>query len=540
MSFSFDITPPPSFYLSCKSSSLMYDRREGGNLILPDGRNNSLLDGVGYLIANNLKYTCDILNGSNFSLLLNVKIVNILSELKGFIKASPLTLDINNKDFILTYGNKSITVNFEPFGMEFGLALVKYFFNETPKIDIYINENLIGILDIESTEQEVISNIEFCNENIEISDLSSWLNVVLNQKNIEGYFQDNSRLHYYSVAWVQQMRDKGLDVPLKDLFAGDFNAIHKEEVSIGESYQDFVNFNLKVLEPINIVEKPMITFTKPLEDLINIETLPSFNFKKNIFRDLLIEEEFKKVIIFNREFLTDIDIYIKYPHSFTQQHFYTIFCEEFIPFRFIKQTYLDIPIDPLFKKVVYFNRKFDRNIGITPRIFKKYTANKYSTIEMYDEFLKNSEGILSDIKVFNRPISLDYYEDDTQSIYGYTPFRTFLGADYDYQEAIIKIHFGADITSDRPYVNNWIFNVDVPDIVDRGIAQLGTAQPVTVYFNKSYHIAPEVTCTVKTATAIGTIPSINVYEVTNKSFKVELKNGATYCAGSVSWNSIGY
>jgi hypothetical protein len=85
---------------------------------------------------------------------------------------------------------------------------------------------------------------------------------------------------------------------------------------------------------------------------------------------------------------------------------------------------------------------------------------------------------------------------------GYTNFRDFIQGDYTYQRAL----FRAILTSsnaDRGYIDVLRVTVDVPDVFDRGTAQVSNAaNGMTVYFSRQFRVAPEVTLTFKGGTTL--------------------------------------
>ena len=93
------------------------------------------------------------------------------------------------------------------------------------------------------------------------------------------------------------------------------------------------------------------------------------------------------------------------------------------------------------------------------------------------------------------------------------------------------------MTSDRPVVETWTYNVDLPDIIKRGTETLA-ARNTTIDFDEAFYQVPEVTITMKGAS--GTVPVPNITAITKEGFSVELRNtSGTLVAGTISWQAIG-
>ena len=93
------------------------------------------------------------------------------------------------------------------------------------------------------------------------------------------------------------------------------------------------------------------------------------------------------------------------------------------------------------------------------------------------------------------------------------------------------------MTADRPMVDTWTYNVDLPDIVKRGNATLA-AENTTITFDSRFYQILEVTITMRAAS--GTVPIPNITSVTRDSFNVELRNSSgQLVAGTISWQAIG-
>jgi hypothetical protein len=122
---------------------------------------------------------------------------------------------------------------------------------------------------------------------------------------------------------------------------------------------------------------------------------------------------------------------------------------------------------------------------------------------------------------------------------GYTDFRDFIQGDYTYRRALFRAILNSR-NSDRGYIDGLRVTVDVPDIFDRGTAQITDAVAgAVINFARSFRVPPEVTMTHKGGTAVA-IPRL-LGAVTTTGFTAVLENSSgTRVAGSFTWIAQGY
>ena len=124
---------------------------------------------------------------------------------------------------------------------------------------------------------------------------------------------------------------------------------------------------------------------------------------------------------------------------------------------------------------------------------------------------------------------------------GYENFKTFIAGDYTYDKALFRTTISTE-TADRGLIEQWQLTVDVPDISDRGSAEVKDANfELTVNFNKTFHIAPEVVCTMRSGSSNEPI-TVNISTITETYFKVSLINSLTgkTTTGRFIWSAQGY
>lgn len=152
----------------------------------------------------------------------------------------------------------------------------------------------------------------------------------------------------------------------------------------------------------------------------------------------------------------------------------------------------------------------------------------------------NLKGVFSDLKVMSRstlPSSaelLAMFEAGTPP--GYGEFRSFIPGYYNFQKALFKHTIAS--TGDQPILSGVKYNVDMPDVTDRGNATVAAGQFKQVMFNKEYSTPPEISHVI---TQVNEYAIVVVDEITEQGFIFSLQNPTgSNIAGTISWTATGY
>ena len=190
-----------------------------------------------------------------------------------------------------------------------------------------------------------------------------------------------------------------------------------------------------------------------------------------------------------------------------------------------------------------FLRTFAETIKVKDAVSKDVEKPLEESLYVGDSFVYPVSGVLSDFCFQTGTWTLEEirkYMVNGKHV-GYETFKNFIDGDYTYDKALFKTSIHA-LTSDRGVINDYHITVDVPDIVDRGSATVSDQNTgITIPFNRTFHIAPEVTCTMKTGTSsVAIVPHIT--SVTETQFTVYLVLASTgeKTKGTFVWNAIGY
>ena len=207
----------------------------------------------------------------------------------------------------------------------------------------------------------------------------------------------------------------------------------------------------------------------------------------------------------------------------------------------VKRVAEAVALGEVLGRTVAYRRNLSEGFSVSDALRKAMRLNAREAFALAEQYRRNANGVISDMIVGTTEIT----EQDFAAIVeaghppGYTDFRDFIQGDYTYQRAL----FRAILTSsnaDRGYIDGLRVTVDVPDVFDRGTAQVSNAaNGVTVVFARQFRVSPEVTLTFKGGTTVAVPRILGAVSITG--FTAVLENTAgTRVTGAISWVAQGY
>lgn len=189
-------------------------------------------------------------------------------------------------------------------------------------------------------------------------------------------------------------------------------------------------------------------------------------------------------------------------------------------------------------RTVAFKRALAEGLSVDDALAKATELPFTEAFDTFEQYRRNANGVISDVLVDTGDLTEFDFEQllRYQSAVGYERFRSFIPGDYDYQDALFKTVL-VSLNEDRPHVDKLNVEVDVPDVFDRGRADIAVGG-ATIDFNRNFNVPPEVQVTLKGGTVVAT-PKI--IDITKTGFTVQLEDGAGgTVAGTVTWAAEGY
>jgi hypothetical protein len=192
-------------------------------------------------------------------------------------------------------------------------------------------------------------------------------------------------------------------------------------------------------------------------------------------------------------------------------------------------------------RAVSYRRALNEGWSTSDALTRSIDMRFAQALDVAEQYRRSPNGVISDMIVGSRPLSESDFADlvDAGHPPGFTNFRDFIAGDYSYQKAL----FRAVLTSsnaDRGYIKDLSLAVDVPDVLDRGSAQISDANVgVSVAFSRAFRVPPEVTLTHKGGSMMA-IPRI-LGAVNTQGFTAVLEDlSGARVTGTVSWVAQGY
>lgn len=196
-----------------------------------------------------------------------------------------------------------------------------------------------------------------------------------------------------------------------------------------------------------------------------------------------------------------------------------------------------------FDRAAKYKQVLREALALNELPIKRYRAKFAEAIDVYDEYLRRGNAVISDMTFFTGAFSdLDFKNAvDVGAPPGYDQFRDFIQGDYEYQEALYRTVMES-INDDRAILTTMRLDIDVPDVFDRGRGSITPAQAsagIGVVFERRFHVVPEITVTMRGGTIVA-IP--HVVSATTNGFTVKLLNPSNGegVAGDFTWAAHGY
>jgi hypothetical protein len=207
----------------------------------------------------------------------------------------------------------------------------------------------------------------------------------------------------------------------------------------------------------------------------------------------------------------------------------------------IKQVAEAVAISEALGRTVAYRRYLTESFPVSDALRRAMRLTVSEALALAEQYRRHANGVISDMLIASTEIN----EDDFAAIIeaghppGFTDFRDFIQGDYTYRRALFRGILSAR-NSDRGFIDALRVTVDVPDIFDRGTAQINDAVAgAAITFSRSFRVPPEVTMTHKGGTAVA-IPRL-IGAVTTTGFSAVLENSiGTRVTGSFTWIAQGY
>ncbi len=257
-----------------------------------------------------------------------------------------------------------------------------------------------------------------------------------------------------------------------------------EAIGFAETYADLIAYILRVTENITFAESTAKQTLKPLTEAITASDLASLGLVKRVAEAVAMAEAFGRTVAYRKD---------------------------------------------LFE-----------GMAVNDAIKRSLRLSTHEALKLTEQYRRHANGVISDMIISSSEIT----EEDFLNIVdnghppGYTNFRDFIQGDYTYQRALFRAILKSS-NADRGYIDALRLTVDVPDIFDRGVAEVTNATAgVSVQFSRTFRFTPQVTITHKGGTTTAIPRLLGTPSTTGFTAVLEDKTG-TRVTGSFSWLAQG-
>ena len=308
-----------------------------------------------------------------------------------------------------------------------------------------------------------------------------------------------------------------------------------ETAAVTESYWDYIQFKLNFGENLAVSDTPQKLLTRGVAEKFGVAERKVLRNVRKVPTELLnVADIMTRSAKFKLDFKEAAALSDETSRKLKKWFFEAVDADEVIPQKTIALAKAEeTAITDAFERTALFRRDFMENAAVSDEVMKAM------------ELLKKDNacgGVISNIAITEGDMSLDEFNEATQTAPGYTPFMDFKVGEYEYQDALVRIVINAIAAQTKPSVSNVIMHVDIPDTQDRGTANItDTAAPTRINFTKQFYIVPEVNVNLRGGNTGDGVVTPYITSMDKTGFEVQLVNDAgQLVTGLITWQATGY
>lgn len=322
------------------------------------------------------------------------------------------------------------------------------------------------------------------------------------------------------------------------------NKAVSEAAAFTETYWDYIQFKLSFGENVGVAETPQKLLTRGFSESFGVGERKVLRNVRKVPTELLnVADVMTRSAKFKLDFKEAAALSDETSRKLKKWFFEAVDADEVVPQKTILLAKSEeAEITDAFKRTALFRRDFAENAAVSDEVIKAMELLKKDNAALYDAFLQACGGVISNIAITEGDMSLDEFNEATQTAPGYTPFMDFKVGEYEYQDALVRIVINAIAAQTKPSVSNVIMHVDIPDTQDRGTANItDTAAPTRINFTKQFYIVPEVNVNLRGGNTGDGVVTPYITSMDKTGFEVQLVNDAgQLVTGLITWQATGY
>jgi hypothetical protein len=208
--------------------------------------------------------------------------------------------------------------------------------------------------------------------------------------------------------------------------------------------------------------------------------------------------------------------------------------------KLVKRVIEAMAVAEAYGRTVAYRKSLNEGLSVSEAIKRASCLNVKEALALTEQYRRHANGVISDMIISTLAITEDDFKNIVESGHppGYTNFRDFIQGDYTYQQALFRAILKSS-NADRGYIDALRLTVDVPDIFDRGVAEVtNAAAGVAVQFSRTFRFTPQVTITHKGGTTTAIPRLLGSPSTIGFTAVLEDQTGARV-TGSFSWLAQG-
>ena len=314
-----------------------------------------------------------------------------------------------------------------------------------------------------------------------------------------------------------------------------------ETLNFVETYTDLIAYVLRIVESLTFSEKYARSGTKAVFEVFQVGEGLARQLVWRKYATLARAETYTDLIAYILRVSESFSLAEKPAKAMTKPQGESFGVSDALARSQVKRVAEVFSFAEVLGRTVAYRRSISEGFSIGEALKRSQTLRLSEALGLAEQYRRRANGVISDMIVASTEITEQDFMDILESGHppGYTNFRDFIQGDYTYQRAL----FRAILTSsnaDRGYSDGLRVTVDVPDVFDRGTAQVVTAaNGVVVVFSRQFRVAPEVTLTFKGGTTIAVPRILGSVSITGFTAVLESTSG-TRVTGAISWVAQGY
>ncbi len=314
-----------------------------------------------------------------------------------------------------------------------------------------------------------------------------------------------------------------------------------EILNFAETYTDLISFVLRFVESLPFSEKYARTVTKTVFEVFQVAEGLARQLVLRKYETIALAETYTDLIAYILRVSESLSFVEKPSKAMTKPQSESFGMSDALARSHVKRVSEAFLFAEGLGRTVAYRLAISEGFVIAEALRRAQTLKLSDALSLAEQYRRHANGVISDMIVASTEITEQDFMDILESGHppGYTNFRDFIQGDYTYQRAL----FRAILTSsnaDRGYIDGLRVTVDVPDVFDRGTAQVvNPNNGASVFFARQFRVVPEVTLTFKGGTTLA-IPRI-LGTISTTGFTAVLENtSGVRVSGAISWVAQGY